>query len=162
MRRQQCHQAAAAMGVPALRDATLPAVQAAAKAGKLDAKHLMRVRHVVGEIARTLEAAEALGDGDYKRFGQLMTASHISLRDDYEVSCEELDALVDAALAIPGVYGARMTGGGFGGCAIILARAEQAESVTQAVQQAFSTRFGRACPIFSTTAAAGAGPLSLE
>ena len=128
----------------------LPAVQAGLAAGKLDAQQFKRARHVVGEIARTLQAVEVLGEGDYKRFGRLMTASHESLRDDYEVSCEELDAIVDAALAVPGVYGARMTGGGFGGCAIVLAHASQAERITQIVQQAFATRFGRHCPIFAT------------
>jgi galactokinase len=162
LRRQQCHQAAAALGVSALRDVDLPAVQAAAAAGKLDAKLLMRARHVVGEISRTLQAAEALSGGDYEQFGRLMLASHASLRDDYEVSCPELDTVVEAAKAARGVWGARMTGGGFGGCAIILAQAEQAESVTQAVQQAFAARFGRACPIFATPAAAGAGSLALE
>jgi galactokinase len=161
LRRQQCHQAAAAMGVPALRDANLPAVQSALAAGKLNAQQFKRARHVVGEIARTLQAAELLGDGDYKRFGQLMTASHISLRDDYEVSCEELDALVDTALAVPGVYGARMTGGGFGGCAIILAHVSQAERITQIIQQAFAARFGRVCPIFATPATAGAEPMEI-
>jgi galactokinase len=162
LRQQQCRQAAAVMGVAALRDADPSAVQAAAATGKLDAKQFMRARHVVGEIARTQEAAEALSAGDYEHFGRLMAASHASLRDDYEVSCLELDTIVDAALGAPGVYGARMTGGGFGGCAIILARTEQAESVTQTVQRAFAARFSRSCPVFATPAAAGAGPLVID
>ncbi len=161
LRRQQCYDAAVALGVRALRDADLAAVQAALAAGKLDARQFKRARHVVGEIARTLQAAEALGEGDYKQFGRLMTASHVSLRDDYEVSCEELDAIVDAAVPIPGVHGARMTGGGFGGCAIILAHVSQADRITGIVQEAFARRFGRRCPIFATSAAAGAGPLTL-
>jgi galactokinase len=83
------------------------------------------------------------------------------LRDDFEVSCDELNAVVDAAAGIPGVHGARMTGGGFGGCAIILVHVSQAETVTQIVQQAFASQFGRRCPIFATPAVAGAGPLRL-
>jgi len=159
-RRQQCHQAAAALGVAALRDAEPAVVQAALAAGRLDARQFKRARHVVGEIARTLQAAEALSAGDYKQFGQLMVASHVSLRDDYEVSCEELDAVVDAAVPTPGVFGARMTGGGFGGCAIILAHVSQVERITQIIQQAFAARFGRGCPIFATGAEGGAGPLA--
>jgi galactokinase len=162
LRRRQCHDAAAALGAKALRDVDLSAVQSALASGKLDARQFKRARHVVGEIARTLEAAEALEGGDYKRFGQLMIASHESLRDDYEVSCDELDALVDAAVGVPGVYGARMTGGGFGGCAIILAHVSQAETITRIVQDAFAARFGRRCPIFATPAAAGAAPLTIH
>ena len=79
-----------------------------------------RCLHVVRETARTLEAASALEAGDFSAVGALMTASHASLRDDYEVSCRELDVVVETALAVPGVYGARMTGGGFGGSAIAL------------------------------------------
>ncbi len=162
VRRQQCHEAAAAMGATALRDVDGAAVEAAAADGKLDAKQLMRARHVVGEIARTLAACEALVAGDFARFGELMYASHDSLRDDYEVSCEELDVIVASAAATEGVHGARMTGGGFGGCAIILADADQADDVTQAVQEAFEARFGRKCPIFATTAQPGAGPLAID
>jgi galactokinase len=101
-------------------------------------------------------AAAALGGGDCETFGRLMYASHESLRDDFEVSCEELDAVVEAARGYDGVYGARMTGGGFGGCAIVLARAERKERVAEALQAAFAARFGRACPVFATRAVAGA------
>lgn len=117
---------------------------------------MMRARHVVGEIERTLEACKALEAGDFASFGSLMYGSHASLREDYEVSCEELDAIVESARSCPGVFGARMTGGGFGGCAIILARADSAAATTDAVQKAFAARFGRSCPIFATTAANGA------
>jgi len=86
-----------------------------------------------------------------------MYASHDSLRDDYEVSCDELDAIVDTARKLDGVYGARMTGGGFGGCAIMLVEAKLAKSIEQSVAENFAARFGRRCPIFSTHAAAGAG-----
>ena len=87
-------QEAAKLGVAALRDVTAEQVEACAALGDVERR---RARHVVGEIARTLDAATALARGDYAAFGRLMDASHASLRDDYEVSCEELDAIVDAA-----------------------------------------------------------------
>jgi len=152
-RRRQCFDAAGKLGVKALRDADEARV---ARCNKLSGKELMRARHVVGEIHRTLQAAEALGAADYAEFGRLMYASHESLRDDYEVSCEELDVVVELARGCPGVYGARMTGGGFGGCAIVLAQADRAGEISGAVAAGFAKRFGRACPIFATRAAAGA------
>jgi galactokinase len=85
---------------------------------------LRRARHVVSENERVRQACAALGSGDLARFGALMVESHASLRDDYEVSTPEMDAAVEAALEIPGVYGARLTGGGFGGCIVILASNE--------------------------------------
>ena len=158
-RRDQCYAAAARLGVKMLRDAAAPAVRAAAEGGKLAGKELMRARHVVGEIARTLEAVDALVAGGYGRFGELMYGSHASLRDDYEVSCEELDAVVESARACEGVYGARMTGGGFGGCAIVLAEAARAEAIGEAIAGAFEGRFGRRCPVFATRAGPGASVL---
>jgi len=155
-RRDQCRAAAAKLNVPALRDTDGPRVARAGDEGVLAGKELMRARHVVGEIARTCRAVEALEAGDYGAFGRLMYGSHESLRDDYEVSCEELDAVVELARPMPGVYGARMTGGGFGGCAIVLARADQAEAVAEAVADGFASRFSRRCPIFATRAAQGA------
>ena len=88
-----------------------------------------------------------------------MVGSHASLRDDYEVSCAELDLIVEAAMSQAGVFGARMTGGGFGGSAIILVQAERADAVSSGVRDAFGRKFGRPCPIFATTAQAGAGLL---
>ncbi len=158
-RRAQCESSAAKLGVRALRDVTGAAVDRAA--GLLEAKELMRARHVVGEIVRTLHAAQALRVRDYRLFGRLMYASHASLRDDYEVSCEELDAIVELARPLDGVYGARMTGGGFGGCAIVLADAGRADAVSLAIAEGFAARFGHACPIFATRAAAGAGAAEL-
>jgi len=155
-RRRQCRAAAAKLNVPALRDADRRRVEQAADEGVLAGKELMRARHVVGEIARTCQGVEALAAGDYPAFGRLMYGSHESLRDDYEVSCEELDAVVELARPIDGVYGARMTGGGFGGCAIVLARASRAEVVAEAVAAGFAARFARRCPIFATRAAQGA------
>ncbi|MFW6133924.1 MAG: galactokinase [Planctomycetota bacterium] len=160
-RREQCESAAGKLGVSALRDMTEQRLADEAAAGTLRGRELMRARHVVSEIARTLQAAEALAASDWMLFGELMYGSHESLRDDYEVSCAELDAIVALAEGCDGVYGARMTGGGFGGCAIILADAAGAETVGEAVASGFAERFGRRCPIFATRAADGAGPLDL-
>jgi len=154
-RRRQCCVTAGRLGVASLRDADMKMLERS----DLTDKELMRARHVIGEIARTLEAVEALKVGDYHRFGKLMYESHASLRDDYEVSCDELDAIVSKAATCEGVFGARMTGGGFGGCAIVLADSGRAEAITQAVQDDFNEEFGRRCPIFATCAAAGAGKI---
>jgi galactokinase len=161
-RRKQCHDAAAKLGVAMLRDATMPDLELRHQDGTLTAKEFARARHVVGEIARTLSAVEALGAADYQEFGRLMLASHASLRDDFEVSCEELDAIVDAAGGCDGVFGARMTGGGFGGCAIVLVQADYAREAEQTIIRAFERQFGRPCPVFQTRAADGAGPMNLS
>jgi len=153
-RRDQCYSAATKLGVKMLRDADADMVSAAAD--KLSDKELTRARHVVSEIDRTLKAVEAMEAGDYAEFGKLMYASHASLRDDYEVSCEELDEIVRLASGLEGVYGARMTGGGFGGCAIILARAERADNIAATITESYTAKFGHPCVIFPTRAAAGA------
>jgi galactokinase len=139
-RRRSCEQAATMLGVAALRDAT-----AAAVAGLPDATLRRRARHVVTENARVLRVVEALRSGvDPREIGPELTASHESLRDDFVVSCAELDAAVDAALDA-GAYGARLTGGGFGGCAIALVNTGGVGTVAQAVGEAF-TRRGFAAP----------------
>ncbi len=156
-RRQTCESAAAKLGLNSLRDANADDFAASAQRAELSVLELMRARHVVGEIARTLEAAAALKAGDYGRFGELMYASHESLRVDYEVTCAELDAVVESARTCDGVYGARMTGGGFGGCAIILARTDAIDAINEKVSAAFAKQFGRDCSIFNTRAVDGAG-----
>jgi galactokinase len=158
-RRQQCEAAAQELAVKALRDADEEMLSSAASDARLPHLNHRRARHVVREIRRTLRAAEVLEAGDYRTFGELMYESHASLRDDYEVSCAELDEVVEIARTCPGVYGARMTGGGFGGCAIILAEAAAADAVSQKVASGFLDKFGHACPIFATAAAAGASVL---
>jgi galactokinase len=120
-----------------------------------------RCRHVVGENARTLAAAAALKAGDLVRFGRLMTESHRSLRDDYEVSCPELDLLAEVAGATPGVLGGRMTGGGFGGCVIALCERAAEERFVAAATSAYQARFGRQQVVFSSRAAAGARELEV-
>jgi galactokinase len=122
--------AAEALGVPALRDVSAADLEAAA--GRLDPTLLRRARHVVSENGRVLAAVDALESGDWPALGRLVTASHESLRDDFEVSVPEVDALVDAALAA-GALGARMTGGGFGGNVLALVPAGLLDDVTDAV-----------------------------
>ena len=152
-RRSQCEAAVAKLGIASLRDATIEMVAGCDALGDIERK---RARHVVSEIARTVQAAEVLDAGDLVAFGELMYASHASLRDDYEVSCPELDAIVDIAGGLPGVFGARMTGGGFGGCAIVLVRDSAIDDVRAAVLSGFAERFGQSCATFATRAADGA------
>ncbi len=134
-RRAACEAAAAILGVPALRDATLEQVEAAAAA--LGDPGLRRARHVVTENARVLAAVELLRAGDLHRLGPLLAGSHASLRDDYEVSSPELDTAVEAAVAA-GAVGARMTGAGFGGSAIALVPRQLTGQVEDRVQDAFA------------------------
>jgi galactokinase len=114
-----------------------------------------RCRHVITENARVLRAADALARGDLDVFGSLMVESHESLRDDYEVTTAELDALVDAALGCDGVYGARMTGGGFGGCTIALVDEAHAAQVATHVQQRYRAATGLRAEVYPCTPSAG-------
>ena len=158
-RRAACTRAARVLGVPALRDAD--AEDLAAAAGRLDPVDLRRARHVIGENARTLEAAQALAAGDVARLGHLMDASHESLRDDYEVSSAALDAIVAAARAAPGCLGARMTGAGFGGCAVALVRHDAVDPFVASATVAYRAASGHDARAYVSTAAAGAGPEAL-
>ncbi|HNX27321.1 MAG TPA: galactokinase [Phycisphaerae bacterium] len=158
-RRKCCEETAAILDVNTLRDATMPMLEDAFDAGRISETQFCRARHAVTEIARTVDAVKALQADDIKRFGRLMYGSHESLRDDYEVSCEELDIIVELAGGCDGVFGARMTGGGFGGCAIVLAEASRADAVTKCIQDGFEKKFARRCPIFATRAADGANYL---
>ncbi len=119
-----------------------------------------RARHVVTENERTLRAVECLQRGDCDELGALMYASHESLRDDFNVSCAELDEVVKAARRLGregGVYGCRMTGGGFGGCCIALVQTDRADEVTSAVRERYHTATGIEPTIFATQPADGAG-----
>ncbi len=139
-RRQECERGARALGVKALRDISV--AEFAARAGSLDALTAKRCRHVVGENQRTLDAVAALRAGDLPRLGGLMNASHVSLRDDYQVSCHELDVLVAAAWRQPGVIGARMTGGGFGGCTVNLVERDAAAAFARNVAAEYAQATG--------------------
>jgi galactokinase len=137
-RRQSCEQAAAILGVDLLRNIDAAGLDDAL--AKLDDEVLRkRTRHVVTEDARVLSAVDLLRDAKLAELGPVLTASHASLRDDFEVSCAELDVTVDSALAA-GALGARMTGGGFGGSAIVLAHTAAADDVTEAITAAFARR----------------------
>ena len=126
-------------GVQSLRDASLE--QLAAVAPKLSDVVSRRARHVVTEDVRVGRFVEASAAADLAGMGRLMLESHASLRDDYEVSCQELDFLVDAAMKIDGVYGSRMTGGGFGGCTVTMLRAELASAFETQISAAYESRF---------------------
>ena len=114
-----------------------------------------RSRHVITENARVLEAGAALEEGDLETFGQLMNSSHRSLRDDYEVSCAELDLMVELAHQVRGVYGARMTGGGFGGCTVNLIKAENVDTFKKTVSLGFEKATGLIPEIYICSAANG-------
>lgn len=134
-RREQCETAARFFGVPALRDVSVAEFEARAQALEDEVGRVIRrrARHVVTENARTLLAVEALERGDLREMGHLMDASHASLRNDFEVSSAELDAMVACARQGDACYGARMTGAGFGGCAIALVQADAARTFSAQV-----------------------------
>jgi galactokinase len=157
-RRAECDRATAHYGVTALRDLGVAALEAG-KAG-LDDTAFRRARHVVTENARTVTAATALAAGDLVTMGRLMGASHASMRDDFEITVPAVDRLADvAAAAIGSVGGARMTGGGFGGCIVALCPQAQAPAVTAAIARAYRTPDGVPAEVFVCRATAGAGPL---
>jgi galactokinase len=142
-----------------LRDLSLARLEA--EVGDLDATVLRRARHIVTENQRTLDAAEALAAGDLRRMGLLMAASHNSMRDDFEITAPAVDQLVEILQsAIGAVGGARMTGGGFGGCAVALLPLDQVESVSQAVARHYRAPTGEAGTVYVCQASAGAGPLT--
>ncbi len=156
-RRAQCAEASNLLGVKSLRSLTISQLE--------DDKHKLsevvyrRARHVIGENERTLHAAECIQQSDWAALGNLMYASHAALRDDYEVSCKELDIVVEIASNIGidgGVYGCRMTGGGFGGCCVALVKADRIDSITRTISTAYQTEAGIPATLFSSRPAAGA------
>jgi galactokinase len=157
-RREDCEAGVRALGtsgipVRALRDATLSDLDGARNA--MPERVYRRCRHVIAENLRVQRAGEAMLEGDIESLGRLMAESHQSLRDDFEVSCPELDLLVDLAVSTPGIRGARMTGGGFGGCTINLVQADSVESFIRSVSAGYSKATGVAPEIYVTGAAAG-------
>jgi galactokinase len=153
-RRAECQAAADALGLPSLRHARL------ADLGRLDGVLRARARHVVTENARVLEAAQALGAGDLAALGPLFRASHDSLSGDFDASTPEVDALVDIAASADGVIGARLTGGGWGGCVIALARASHVAEVALIILQRYENLTGRTGRYWISSPADGAGPLA--
>lgn len=151
----ECAQAAAALGIESLRDARPEQLSSIG-----DPVAQRRARHVLSENQRVLDFAAASRAGDLQTMGRLLAASHHSLREDYEVSCEELDFLVDAAMAIPGTYGARLTGGGFGGCTVNLIDPAAVDRFQQALATAYQNRFGIQPVFYRVRASGGAERIS--
>ena len=163
VRRSQCEAAVVALSrsdpsIHSLRDVT-PEMLAAA-AGRLEAVEFRRASHIVGENERVGATVEALEAGDLDAVGMLFAASHASLRDDYEVSSAELDAMVEIAVAVPGVVAARMTGAGFGGCTVNLVRPDAVDALTDAVGLLYPARTGLTPMILPVAVAAGAGRIA--
>jgi len=162
-RRAECEAGVRALrgslpGVRALRDVSLAGLEH--YGGTLAEKILKRCRHVISENERVRAAARALQRHDLAEFGRLMGESHRSLRDDYEVSCRELDVMVELAGALDGVYGARMTGGGFGGCTVNLVRAEKAQDFARVIAGQYEQTIGRKPDIYICATAQGVEELS--
>lgn len=156
-RRRQCEEAAEHLQVESLRDCGMEDLETHQSA--MDPVLVRRARHVIGEIDRTCAAADTFRTGDWVKTGELMYASHQSLKDDYEVSCDELDWLVELAGNINldgGVYGARMTGAGFGGCTVSLVRADAVNSIAETLGTGYEERTGIKPTIFVSRPAEGA------
>lgn len=137
-----------------LRDATIADLEAARPQMSDAAFH--RCRHIITENARVLKARPALESGDMKTFGELMVEAHASFRDDFAASCPEVDALVEMALVLPGCFGARITGGGFGGCTVNVVARDQAEGFREALVAGYRDRFGITAECYISGAADGA------
>ncbi len=162
-RRRSCEAGVAALaavlgtGIRALRDVSLDQLEA--HRARMDDTTFRRCRHIVGENARVLDAVAAAEAGDMVRFGALMDASHVSMRDDFEISCAEVDLMVDRARALPGVLGSRMTGGGFGGCTVSLVAAEAVEDFAGRLVEAYRGATGLVPEVFACSPSAGAGEI---
>lgn len=159
-RQAECKNAVAALqeqvdpNIKSLRDASMDQLNSIE--GKVDPIAFKRARHVITEDVRTLAAAEALKAGEYAKLGQLLLDAHASIRDDYEVSCKEVDVLVECVAAVSGVVGARMTGGGFGGCVIAFAEQGTAPRIEAAVRSGYDPKFNKHADIILTSAGSGA------
>jgi galactokinase len=158
-RRNQCQAAAAHVrkkfpAVKALRDVTADMLEQTRPG--MDPTVFRRARHVISENRRTLEFAECMARQDWPTCGRLLCQSHYSLRDDYEVSCPELDALVEIACSVAGVYGARLTGGGFGGCIVIMVPRRVVDGLSAALASEYSRRTRKQASFFIAGAGAGA------
>ncbi|MGX1475311.1 UNVERIFIED_CONTAM: galactokinase [Streptomyces canus] len=154
-RRAGCERGAALLGVDALRDIPYGELDAALERLGDDEEAVRLVRHIVTEDERVEKTVALLESGETRAIGRVLVAGHASLRDDFRISCPELDLVVDTALA-SGALGARMTGGGFGGSAIVLAEAADVESLTKAVQEAFAAAEFTAPRVFEAVPSAGA------
>lgn len=158
-RRSQCEEAAGWFGAKALRDVSEVQIREAQNAERkgLSEAAFRRARHIVTENARVLEAIGAMRDGNVKRLGELFNASHDSLRDDFEVTNDALDIMVECARGQAGCHGARMTGAGFGGCAVALVDEEKIKAFSRALLKAYRQRSGLEARIYVCKASEGAG-----
>ena len=156
-RHAQCEAAARLFGVHALRDVAVQTFET--RADQLDPVIRRRARHVIRENERVNQAVAAMRRGDVESLGQLLDASHASLRDDFEVSSPALDAMVKIARQAVGCFGARMTGAGFGGCAVAIVNAEDTQEFTRAVRQEYTRQTGPTPNVYISQAAAGASLL---
>lgn len=155
-RQLECRSALEKLGETSWRDVSLETIDSSTTMNEIEGR---RARHIVTEISRTTRAADALSHNDWEAFGKFMRESHASLHDDFEVSCEELDHLADCLNSCDGVYGARMTGGGFGGCTVALVRSDVAEAVSAEVHEAYRDATGIEAESFTTRPADGAALL---
>jgi galactokinase len=154
-RRAQCDAVACHFEVKALRNITQDQLEK--RAGILDLTLYRRAQHVISENQRVLDAVKALNRGDASALGLLMNESHASMRDDFEISREEMDQMVAIAQSQPACFGARMTGGGFGGCAVALVAADQVESFQEAVIREYQEKTGLIAKVYLSLAADGTG-----
>jgi galactokinase len=152
-RRASCESVAAKFAIPSMRHLTMDVLNA--RKSEITETEYIRARHAVTEIQRVKDAVAALKTSDFTTLGRLINESHFSLRDDYTVSCPELDAAVDASLQA-GALGSRMVGGGFGGSAIALIKADQIESVKEAIKSAYAAKGFKAPRFFTSLPSAGA------
>lgn len=157
-RRRQCEEAAAFFEVPALRDVT----EATFRRRETDLAEpaRRRARHIITENDRTEAAARAMKAGDAERLGELMSASHLSMRDDFEISSPELDTMVELAQAEPGCFGARMTGGGFAGCAVALVLEAEVEVFRERVAERYREATDLEPSLYLSRGSAGAGRIA--
>jgi galactokinase len=163
-RRQECERGVSVLqqhydGIGSLRDATMEQLEAVKS--ELGGTVFRRCAYVVQENARVEAACQCLIAGDLAGFGQEMYGSHAGLRDDYEVSCAELDVLVEAAQKAPGVFGARMMGGGFGGCTINLVAPDKVDAFIESVSAAYQEKFDLKLETYQTTIVAGVGAVTV-
>jgi galactokinase len=155
-RRRQCEEAARYFGVKALRDVSVDGFNKREKGKDLNEFAWKRARHIVMENQRVLDAINAMRAGDIKTMGKLFNESHASLRDDFEVTNEALNQIVESALEQEDCYGARMTGAGFGGCAVALVKKEKAENFAEAVSTAYRQKSGLEASVYVCQASEGA------
>ncbi len=161
---QECQAAVAAIQaidpkVQSLRDVTVPRFEEVQE--RIPPVERRRARHVISETQRVLDFAAAARARDLHEMGVLFLASQRSMREDYEISCEEIDFLVDAAIKVPGVYGSRMTGGGFGGCTVNLVAPDSREALRDRVTTAYQERYGKMPVFYDCEASAGASRVTV-